>query len=149
MRDYYTLKLRFSLFSLLVLSVFFSGCFADSSPLRSDIENAINKTYGMDFGYLDQVQVFHNGEEIRKIQGESVRHFILLLAKATKTEEKDDLPKDAPYEILLSTSQEGLQFNKNQTSAELHVFLQGKDTYLRYNNQLFKLSESLSSYGIE
>ena len=102
----------------------------------------------MDFGYLDQVFVLKNGEEIHNIKGESVRGIVFQLAKATKIEEKLNLPDHTTYKIILSTSKESVQYSKDQTEAEILVYPQGDLIYLRYGDQLYELSESLSSYGI-
>ncbi|WP_132945524.1 hypothetical protein [Tumebacillus sp. BK434] len=143
--------MRINFVLAIALAALLFGC-SDPSPLKSDLEVAINQTFGMQFDYLDHVQVFKVGnntlESLADIKGENVRGIILTLSKA-KLSVEEPLPKTFPYKIVLSTSPEGLEYNKKQTTADLLVYQEGEVTHISYNNRHYVLKEDLSSYGIE
>ncbi|ASS76587.1 hypothetical protein CIG75_17535 [Tumebacillus algifaecis] len=148
------MRISFQTVLLLFTAIFVLGC-SDSSPLKSDLEVAINKTYDMQFDYLDHVQVYKLGEDgtykesLVELKGDIIRGIVLTLAKASETSEVKGI-NTYPYKIVLSTSREGMEYNKKQTSAELLVYPKGQATYLFYENRYYKLSgDDLKSYGIE
>jgi hypothetical protein len=138
---------------LLSIALLVTGC-KDSSPLKSDLEVSINQAFHMNFDYLDHVQVYKRGQDhtysetLLDLKGDSIRGLVMLLAKAKQTNDSPDIPT-FPYKIVLSTSPEGKKYNKKQTSAELLVFSDEQNTYISYEKKLYKLTESLKSFGIE
>lgn len=144
---------RFNIVLLFVLATLMFGC-SDPSPLKSDLEVSINQTFDMKFDYLDHVQVFKvsadgsSTQPLVDLKGDNIRGIVLTLSKA-KLSADNSLPETFPYKIVLSTSPEGLEYNKKQTTADLLIYLEGATTHISYNKKHYILTEDLSSYGVE
>ncbi|WP_377889919.1 hypothetical protein [Alkalihalobacillus sp. R86527] len=103
--------IRFSL-GLLVLLLFITGC-ADPSPLRSNIEVAVNQMFGTEFGVMDQVIVRQKEETLAVFGAEE---FLELVQKAKESKSRAE---SFDYTIILQTSEAMKEYSKEQTKEVL------------------------------
>lgn len=142
---------------LFVLSISFVGCVSDPSPLKSQLEVSLNKTFNMEFDYLDQIEIYHWNSKERKyelfqtLNEEQVNELGNEMAKAKEIE--GIKVSDFTYKVVLSTSNAKVEYNRKQTKAEMFLFMRDQEIFIFYNNNLYKapnhLKDLLERYGVK
>ena len=109
---------RFIITSLLIILP--TSC---ASPLKSEVEVVVNETFGTNFDFLDKIDVQRKiAEEEYKLVTKLEPSKMVEFLKDLQTIEVPSNIENADYQLLLYTSEEGMEYNKKQTEATLYYF---------------------------
>ncbi|TVX91838.1 hypothetical protein [Paenibacillus agilis] len=131
--------MKYLKYVVVILFLFILGC--DSSPLKSDLEQKMNRAYKTDFDYIDRIELKdHNNKEHIIIDDlAKISNVINYLTdvKVIGDPELDDNPQG---EISILTSEQGKDYNTKQTSAVLDILtVTESSSIIRYQSNFYEI----------